>query len=367
VDKKYTMSWKEVMQMISSSSKKDTQSRAYQLTINNPTEKGLNHDSIKKIIKAIPSLDYYCLCDEIGEEGTPHTHVYLKVRNPIKFSTMKNKFPTAHIEAAKGDAKENRDYIRKEGKYANTRKAETNLPDTFEEEGELPVNRQGERTDWQILYDMISDGCSDKEIIEANPGYIRFLSSIDRARQKIWEDKFKDEWRNIECIYIYGKTNTNKTRSVMEKYGYGNVFRMTNYHTTGLWDAYKCQDVVVFEEFRSQLDISDMLTYMEGYPNSSLRARYSDKCAVYTKIVIISNIPLECQYPDVQEEDYETWKAFLRRIKRVYYHESRTKVHEYNSVREYMLIHQKERDFQAMSEPVQTPFDTDENETMPFD
>lgn len=114
---------------------KDSQAREYQMTINNPEEKGMGHEEIKKILHSFPTIIYYCLCDEIGEQKTPHTHVYLKVRNPIKFSTMKNKFPTAHIEKSLGSAEDNRNYIRKEGKWTDTEKKETNLPETFEEWG----------------------------------------------------------------------------------------------------------------------------------------------------------------------------------------------------------------------------------------
>lgn len=110
----------------------NTQSRAWHLTINNPQNCGMTHEKIREILTAIPSLDYACLCDEIGEQGTPHTHIYLKTRNPLKFTTMKNKFPPAHIETAQGTARENRDYIRKEGKHKDTDKKDTNLLETFE-------------------------------------------------------------------------------------------------------------------------------------------------------------------------------------------------------------------------------------------
>lgn len=144
----------------------NVQARAYQLTLNNPLTYGMTHEKIKEILTAIPSLDYACLCDEIGEQGTPHTHVYLKTRNPLKFKTLKNKFPTAHLEKAQGTPQENRDYIRKDGKWKDTEKKETNLPETFEEIGELPKNQQGERTDIETLYNLVKEGYSNAEILE---------------------------------------------------------------------------------------------------------------------------------------------------------------------------------------------------------
>lgn len=64
----------------------------------------------------------------------------------------------------------------------------------------------------------------------------------------------------------------------MEKYGYGNVFRITDY--THPFDNYKNQEVVIFEEFRSSLKIQDMLNYLDDYP-CELVARYNNKIACY--------------------------------------------------------------------------------------
>ena len=55
----------------------DKQGRKWQLTINNPQDKGLDHDAIKLALDDLRSLDYYCMADEIGlETHTPHTHLF---------------------------------------------------------------------------------------------------------------------------------------------------------------------------------------------------------------------------------------------------------------------------------------------------
>lgn len=351
--------------------KKDTQARAWQLTVNNPQDKNMGHGDIKEILAAIPSMVYWCMCDEIGEKGTPHTHIFFKTLNAMKFSTLKNKFPVAHIEKAQGTPQENRDYIRKDGKWENAEKDNINLKETtFEEYGELPKGHQGERSDLSILFDMIENGLSNSEILRQNPDYMKYLNHIERTRQALREEEFKNKWRDIECIYVYGETNTNKTRTYMERYGYENVYRITNYNGNAVWDGYRGSDVVIFEEYRSQILISELLTWIEGYPNCSLRARYADKVACFTKVVFISNIPLEKQYPNVQEESAETWRAFLRRIQRVYHHIDKDKVIEYKSVQEYL---QRNEGFQPLPEGAKTPFDkadkkeTYEQEKMPFD
>ena len=44
----------------------DKQGRKWQITINNPQDKGLDHDAIKLALDDLRSLDYFCMADEIG-------------------------------------------------------------------------------------------------------------------------------------------------------------------------------------------------------------------------------------------------------------------------------------------------------------
>ncbi len=254
------------------------------------------------------------MCDEIGAEGTPHTHIYIEAKNPIKYETIKKLFYHGHIEPAKGTAQQNRDYIRKEGKHLDSDKKETNLPETFEEWGEMPVERRKSQNQIEAIYEMIKNGASNAEIIEAFPSAITKLSYIDRARQTFLEAKYQEEWRDIDVVYIWGKTGVGKTRKVMEELGYKNVYKITNYKNP--FDNYDMQDVILFDEFRSSLPISDMLQYLDGYP-LRLPARYADRQACFTMVFIVSNIPLEKQYQSIQAEEPETWNAFKRRIKEV--------------------------------------------------
>ena len=230
----------------------NTQSRAWHLTINNPQNCGMTHEKIREILTAIPSLDYACLCDEIGEQGTPHTHIYLKTRNPLKFTTMKNKFPPAHIETAQGTARENRDYIRKEGKHKDTDKKDTNLLETFEEWGELPKNQQGERTDIENLYNLIKEGYSNAEILEqCTDTAVKFYDKINRIRYDYYSDKYKSKRRlNLKVNYITGSTGMGKSRDILDEYGDENVYRVTEYQHP--FDGYQLEPVIVFEEFRSR-------------------------------------------------------------------------------------------------------------------
>lgn len=295
----------------------DTQTRKWLITINNPQDYNMTHEEIKLLLAKFKSCIYWCMSDEIGDEGTYHTHIYLHSSSGVRFSTVKKKFPQAHLDMCKGTAQENKDYVFKEGKWLKSDKGETNLRDTHEEFGELPIERQGQRNDLTDLYDLIKDGYTTAEIIEQSPSFIQHLDKIEPVRQAILGDRYKDKWRTLEITYIWGDTGVGKTRSVMEKFGYSNVYRVTDYLHP--FDSYKSQDVVVFEEFRSSLRIDDMLKYLDGYP-VELPSRYINHQACFTKVFILTNIDLVEQYKNVQREQPRTWKAFLRRINKVKYY-----------------------------------------------
>lgn len=289
---------------------KDTQSRKWQITINNPLEKGFTHDRIKEILSGL-KLVYWCMADEVGENGTYHTHLYLQGRGGIRFSTIRKHFDGGHFEMAKGTASQNRDYVTKSGKWEKDKKHETQVPDTIEEWGEMPVERQGSRNDLADIYSMVKQGMTNYEIMEQIPDVMFQLDKIEIVRQTIRDEEFSERWRDLEVTYIYGDTGTGKTRYVMEKYGYRNVYRVTDYRHP--FDSYMGQDVILFEEFRSSLPLGDMLKYLDGYP-VVLPCRYANRQACFTKVYIGTNVSIDAQYPDSQRECMEDFLAFLRRI-----------------------------------------------------
>lgn len=285
--------------------------RKYQLTFNNPIDHGFTHEVIKTTLNGFSGCVYWCLCDEIGEQQTPHTHLYVAFRNAVEFSTMQQRFYGAHIESAKGSHRENRDYIRKDGKWRDTAKHETNLPDTFEESGELPPESDKHQKQSERILELIESGASNAEILRECPTALNHLRNIDAARQTLIEEENRTKYRELTVTYLWGKTGVGKTRSVLEKYGYENVYRVTNYAHP--FDSYRGQPVILFDEFRSDLPTKDMLKYLDGYP-LMLPCRYGDKVACFTVVYVVSNIPIAQQYPNVQQDEPETWRAFLRRF-----------------------------------------------------
>ena len=312
-------------------------SRKWQLTINNPLDYDYTHEKINEIMTATNFI-YYCMCDEIGENGTPHTHIYVCYENAVMFDTMKKRFSEAHLEPTRGSSQENRDYIRKEGdKY--TEKRETNIIETFEEYGEMPLDKRmtNESVSAQVL-GMIEEGASNLEIIIAFPSYMTKQSALDQTRQLFLEQKLKGTFRPIETTYIYGETGTGKTSSIFNRFPAGEIFRVTNYANP--FDTYRGQSILVLDEFRSPLPFSEFLNILDGY-YCLLKSRYSDKVACYEKVIIISNIPLHEQYPNIQIEQPASWEALLRRINHIERYERNTGDYPFTEMDEVAITIEK--------------------------
>lgn len=329
------------------SDKRDSQSKKYQLTINNPDEKGLTHEKIFEIIKNnFKTLEYLCMADEKGT--TFHTHVFVCFRSRVRFSTAKKYFPQAHIEPVKGTVSQNISYIKKSGKWAGTDKHDTIIEGSFEEFGTRPPDSKGKHDDMSELYQMISDGMTNAEILAVNQDYILQIEKLDKVRVTLLTERFKATIRfNLKIVYIYGATGSGKTRGVLEKHGCENVYRITDYDHP--FDGYNCQPIICFDEFRNSLRLKDMLTYCDMYP-IELPARYSNKFACYDTVYIISNWELERQYAELQKDDTESWNAFLRRIHEVHVYHKTGEVTIFDSVEKYMKRYES---FQKITESEQ--------------
>jgi len=333
--------------------KHDSQARRYLLTANDPVPKGLTHDRIIEILTGFKGLIYFCMADEEG--SCYHTHIYVVFRSPVRFSTIQKRFDSkVRIDTAYGDSATCRAYVAKEGeKWEGSEKQATRIEGTFYEWGELPQEHQGARNDLTFLYEMVKNGYSNYEILEMNPEFMLRINDIERARQAIQAEENRSNFRELEVTYIWGETETGKTRYVMEKYGYENCHRVTNYkHPFDSYKGYQ-HDVLIFDEFSGILQIQDMLNYLDGYP-IELPCRYADRQAAYTKVFIISNFCLKLQYQKEQCSIPSVWRAFLRRIDKVIHFTSKTSKREYTT-QDYIA---NSEDWVELPEDTPTPFDS---------
>jgi len=296
---------------------KDPQGIKWQITINNNREKGFTPEQVKLKLHSLKSLMYYCLAEEIGkDENTPHLHAFAVFTSNKRFSTLQRLFNSqAYLTRANGSCIDNRLYILKEGKWENTEKAETTVEGSFEEWGEMPKELHfGSISIESMILERILEGDSNAQILLAFPNYLRGMRDVEHVRQTLRADEYRDRWRDITTVYIFGNTGLGKTRSVMDEFGYSGVYAVNNYKHP--FDGYAGESVMLFDEFSSDIRIQDMNNYLDGYP-LNLPARYSNKVACFEHVFIISNLDLKRQYYEEQQSKPEVWAAFLRRIHKV--------------------------------------------------
>lgn len=245
---------------------------------------------------------------EEGKKGTPHLQGFVHLKNAKTLTALKkflgsNRY---HVEKTMGTDFENWNYIMEmnEGKKQGT--LVWSWGDEPKEEGEPDA--------WDSILEMIEGGFNNRDIVRKWPSIaIRCQSAIDRYRVEYeWGECRR--WRDVEVTYLAGPTGSGKTRSVLyHEDGRVNtdVYRCTNGKHP--FDKYDGEGTIVFEEFRSQYTCRDMLNWIDGHP-LLLPARYADRMAKFTKVVILSNWRFEEQYRTVQESSPETYKAWMRRV-----------------------------------------------------
>lgn len=279
------------------------QLRNYLLTINNPTE---TDDEFYNFLKSLKDIKYFIFQREKGEEkGTEHFQIYIEFTFGKRFDQLKKIFPRAHIEQRQGSKTQAKKYCSKE---------DTRLSGPYEYGEFVEI---GERSDLTDIIELVKNGATDMEIMMTYPTqFIRYQKNIHMVRDLFLQEQQKNNFRQLEVTYIFGDTGVGKTSSIMTKYGFENVYRVTDYNRDPFF-SYNNQDIIIFDEFRSQFSIVDMLNFLDGYP-LMLPSRYNNKIACYTKVFIISNIPLCDQYKDKQISEKTTFEAFIRRIHHVY-------------------------------------------------
>lgn len=258
-------------------------------------ELGISKDS--KIEYAIFGLE------EAPDTGRKHLQGFVYWTNAVTGRGAQRRLGLAsgefHAESQRGTHAQASDYAKKDAEIIVAH-------------GEIPDPEDRPESAWDYILIMLENGATDSEIMRAYPAHFgRCKSGISAMRMELLAEKL-NTWREVEVEYIWGPTGTGKTRGVLESVeSPQDVYRVTDYSHP--FDGYRGQQTLLLEEFRSSLPIEQMLVYLDGYYHE-LPCRYSNKVSGWSKVYIVTNIPMDQQYRSVQERHPETWAAWIRRI-----------------------------------------------------
>lgn len=299
----------------------NSQSRKWQLTLNGIDDKENIVDLVKEILSKFV-LDYYCFCQEIGNKThNKHMHIFMYSKtSPIRFNTIKSRFSSyelmPHIEKAYGNVRDNVDYVKKEGRFADTDKAETSIEGTFEEYGTMPSELQEKDAVMGKLIEDVEDGKSNMEIIKESPNFGFKIKEIDTIRHNHLKEKNAKSFRKIRTYFCYGETATGKSTWVYSNWPPQDIFRAYNYHNmNAIWDGYKDEKVVFLDELSdTSFPIELLLVITDIFPLSSgLSNRYHNVIPNFNVLVVATNTRYENFYAYEKLMKPSTWKAFDRR------------------------------------------------------
>jgi hypothetical protein len=257
----------------------EIRSRAWCLTISNYEENDV------ETIKTLKGM-VYCI---VGREtapttGTIHLQIYLHYKNDRKFSTLKKKFPRAHILAAKGTAEQNKVYCSKEH--------------VLYEMGEPP--RQGQRTDIEEVRAIVNEGGRMRDIIPI----AKSVQSVRMAEIHLSYFEKKRDWKPT-VRWFWGATGTGKSHTAHQMME-DPYIAMTS---SKWWQGYDAHENVIIDDMRRDFcKFHELLRLLDRYA-FQIECKGGARQFLAKHIIITS-----CFSPYTLYETREDVQQLIRRI-----------------------------------------------------
>lgn len=82
------------------------------------------------------------------------------------------------------------------------------------------------------------------------------------------------------------------------------------------YDVYHGEKVLLLDNFQNSLCIDDLIALLDIFP-MYLPARFYDRYSVYEFVYLLSVLPLENQYKDIQKHYPLKWNALINKISKI--------------------------------------------------
>lgn len=241
--------------------------------------KKIDNDKIKYMVYQM---------EECKSSGRKHVQGYIEMCDNTTMNNIKKILNdnTLHIEKRKGTDVEARNYCMKD---------DTKVMNSIEI-GKFKANRKGERTDIKKMYEMIKNGCTINELMDANINtYTRYYKAFDRIRNNVNKENC-NKFRKVKVKCLIGDAGCGKTRYVYDKYGVNNVYKLRKGNGDNIWfDGYDNEDILLIDDFYGWIKYSIMLEMIDGY-GLQLDTKGGYTYAKWTKVFITSNVDIDKWY-----------------------------------------------------------------------
>lgn len=235
--------------------------RNFCFTVNNPVDK--DYDDLWA------QSSFLIFADEVGDNGTPHHQGYCELNSQVRFNTLKQLIPRAHIEKRRGNAKQAAGYCCK-GTFAPPEGTDFDYSQFYPnyhhdavvtEHG--TISAPGKRTDLLALAQSITvDKLSRKRLAEEHPeAVLRYPRGIEALYE--YTAAPRDPAIPKQVHVYWGATGTGKTRTAFEENPDAYVWGPEQ----GKWfNGYHDHKTVIFDEFRGQFPFAFLLRLLDRYP-----------------------------------------------------------------------------------------------------
>lgn len=202
-----------------------------------------------------------------------------------------------HVEPCRGNLDQNCDYCEKDSNIT--------------EYGVKP--KQGHRTDLDAVKDSILNGdLSVEDIVVENPC---LFHQYGRTLNKLEDIALRKRFRNWMTLgeWYYGKTGTGKSHKAFEGFS-PETHYVLNVQDSGWWCGYSGQEIVIINEFRGQIQFSELLDLLDKYPKT-IKRRNREPVPFLAKKVIITSSMRPCDVYSNVLTSTDSIKQLERRLK----------------------------------------------------
>ncbi len=173
---------------------------------------------------------------EHGENGTPHLQGFLILKKANRITGLRKLGLSCHMEPAKGNNDQAREYCLKEGDYVEFGKFQS----------------QGKRTDLDAACALIKEGSTLRKVAEEFPStYVKFNRGL--AQLKLALESSYDHGAT-RGIWIWGPPGSGKSHSARELYPDAYLKAQSKW-----WDGYQGEHAVILDD----LDIGALGHYLK--------------------------------------------------------------------------------------------------------
>jgi len=237
-----------------------------------------------------------------AQTGRPHHQCFMYLRNNVCYgkrnlNTMGNWFGPTHckVEPMWGSVDENEGYCSKDGQYT-----------------ELGIKpRPGFRGDLEETKEKLMKGdlTVDEVTVECPAMYHQYGRTLEKLEDIALRQRFRTKM--TKGIWYGGPSNAGKSHACFQG------FDPKTHYVKPLgdadlkwWDGYTGQETVIFNEFRGQIQFSELLDLMDKWPKTVSRRGREPVPFLATKLLISSIRLPQDVYVNQQGEP---WEQFERR------------------------------------------------------